>query len=259
MTTTFAYNDTSGIPDPLGRLLSRTDPIGTTAYSYKPLTTVNGAGQLYEENGPLADDTLRRDYDWQGAQNSRQVRSDAGGVLHSESVITDSLDRLTQTTNELGTFTAGYTAGNISPNMNSWSRPNGMSTQFDWYAANAGANALGLKEIHHAQVGTTVSKFGYGYDLSGQIQTWSRQLDPAAANKKDWTLAYSRAGELTGVIEKNAAAVETSRASWSYDPAGNWYATGDTTATTHRTHDSMNRLNQIGGAGKTVVEGTLPS
>ena len=155
------------------------------------------------------------------------------------------------------TFTAGYSAGNISPNMNSWSRPNGMSTQFDWYAANAGANALGLKEIHHAQVGTTVSKFGYGYDLSGQIQTWSRQLDPSVANKKDWTLAYSRTGELTGVIEKNASAVETSRASWSYDPAGNWYATGDSTATTHRTHDSMNRLNQIGGAGKTVVEGTL--
>jgi RHS repeat-associated protein len=58
-------------------------------------------------------------------------------------------------------------------------------------------------------------------------------------------------------LEKNASSVETSRKSWSYDPAGNWYATGDSTSTTHRTHDSMNRLNQIGGSGKTVVEGTL--
>jgi len=255
--STFTYKDAGGVPDPLGRLLSRTDPIGTTIFSYKPLTAVNGAGQLYEENGPLADDTLRRDYDWKGAQNSRQVRSDAGAVLHSESFLTDSLGRLTQTVNELGTFTAGYTAGNISPNMNTWSRPNGLSSQFDWYAANAGANALGLQQIHHSQAGSTVSKFGYTFDLAGRIQTWTRQLDPAVANQKDWGLAYSRAGELTGVVEKNASAVETGRASWSYDPAGNWYATGDSTATTHRTHDSMNRLSQIGGAGKTVVEGTL--
>ena len=245
------------MPDPFGRLLSRTDPIGTTTYSYKPLTAVNGAGQLYEENGPLADDTLRREYDWQGAQNSRQIRSDAGAVLQSESVLTDSLGRLTQTINELGTFTATYNPGNISPNMNTWSRPNGLATQFDWYAAGDGANALGLKEIHHVRSGATVSKFGYGYDLAGRIKNWSRQLDPAAANKKDWALAYSRAGELTGVVEKNASSVETNRASWSYDPSGNWYATGNGTSTTHRTHDSMNRLNQIGGLGKTVVEGTL--
>ena len=50
--STFSYKDSSAVPDPLGRLLSRTDPIGTTAYSYKPLTAVDGAGQLYEENGP---------------------------------------------------------------------------------------------------------------------------------------------------------------------------------------------------------------
>jgi RHS repeat-associated protein len=141
--------------------------------------------------------------------------------------------------------------------MNTWSRPNRLNAQFDWYPANAGANALGLQQIHHSQAGVTVSKFGYGYDLAGRIQTWTRQLDPTAANQKGWNLAYSRAGELTGVVEKNASAIETSRASWSYDPAGNWYATGDSTATTHRTHDSMNRLNTIGGAGKTLVEGTL--
>jgi hypothetical protein len=58
-------------------------------YSYKPLTAVNGAGMLYEENGPLADDTVRRDYDWKGTQNSHQVRSDAGAVLHSESFLAD--------------------------------------------------------------------------------------------------------------------------------------------------------------------------
>ena len=255
--STFTYKDSGGTPDPLGRLLSRTDPIGTTAYSYLPLSNINGAGQLYEENGPLADDTIRRDYDWEGAPNSRQVRSDAGAVLHSESFRTDSLGRLTETVNQLGTFTAGYTAGNISPNMNTWSRPNGLSTQFDWYVAGDGANALALKGITHSQGGATVSKFGYQYDLQGRISKWTRQLDPSATNQKDWSLGYSRSGELTGVSEKNASSVETSRASWSYDPAGNWYAQGDLSGTTHRTHDSMNRLNQIGGAGKTVVEGTL--
>jgi RHS repeat-associated protein len=141
--------------------------------------------------------------------------------------------------------------------MNTWSRPNGLTSQFDWYPASAGANALGLKQIHHSQGGATVSKFGYRYDLAGRIQNWSRQLDPAVANQKDWSLAYSRSGELTGVVEKNASNIDTRRSSWSYDLAGNWYATGDATATSHRSHDAMNRLSQIGGAGKTVVEGTL--
>jgi RHS repeat-associated protein len=255
--STFTYKDAAGVADPLGRLLSRTDPIGITAYFYKPLSAINGAAMLYEENGPLADDTVRRDYNWKGAQNSRQVRSDAGAVLHSESFLTDSLGRLTQSINELGTFTAGYIAGNLSANMNTWSRPNGLTSQFDWYPASAGANALGLQQIHHSQGGATVSKFGYTHDLAGRIQSWNRQLDPAVANQKDWSLAYSRSGELTGVVEKNASNIETRRASWSYDPAGNWYATGDATAISHRSHDSMNRLSQIGGAGKTVVEGTL--
>ena len=140
--------------------------------------------------------------------------------------------------------------------MNIWSRPNGLSTQFDWYA-NTGANALGLRQIHLSQSGATVSKFSYTYDLAGRIQTWTRQLDHTLANKKDWGLAHSRAGELTRVVEKNASTVGTSRAPCSYDPAQNRYATGDSTFTSHRTHDSMKRLNQIEGAGKIVVKVTL--
>jgi hypothetical protein len=104
----FSYKDANGVPDPLGRLLWRTDPIGTTAYSYHPLTAINGAGQLYEENGPLADDTIRRTYDWLDSENLREVRSDSGAVLHSTSVSTDSLGRLTQVVNGHGAFTAAY-------------------------------------------------------------------------------------------------------------------------------------------------------
>jgi len=255
--SSFSYKDGGGVPDPLGRLLSRTDPIGTTNYSYVPLTTTDGAGELYEENGPLADDTLRRGYDWRGITNLREVRSDAGAVLHSEGVTVDSLGRLTQTVNQLGTFTAGYNAGNLTAKMNSWTRPNGTNTQFDWYGASDGANALSLKEIHNSQGGTTVSKFGYQYNLSGNISKWTRQLDALPANARTWTLGYSRAGELTGNVETDAGSAQTGRGSWNYDRAGNWYAQGTTTATTHRTHDSMNHLKQIGGAGTTVVEGVL--
>ena len=253
----FSYKDSGGAPDPLGRLLSRTDPIGTSTYSYVPLTNTNGAGQLYEKNGPMADDTMRRGYDWRGMLNLTEVRSDSGTVLHSEGVSVDSLGRLTQTTNELGTFTAGYNAGNLTGNMNLWSRPNGVNTQFDWYGANDGANALALKEIHHSQGGNTVSEFDYEYDLTGNISQWTRQLDALPANAKTWTLGYSRAGELTNNIETNAGGTETERNTWNYDPAGNWYAQGTSSSTTHRTHNAMNQLKQIGGAGTTVVEGIL--
>lgn len=251
------YNDVNGVADPLGRLISITDPTGTTQFSYKPLLAGNGAGKLYEENGPLADDTIRRDYDWKGSYKSHQVRNDAGVILHSESVVTDSLGRTTQILNELGTFTAGYDAGNISQNLNSLNRPNGTNTRTDWFAANAGSDALGLKEIHHTQGAVTVSKFSYNYGSAGQILKWNRQLDALAANRKDWTLDYNRSGELSGLIEKDASAVEIGRSTWSHDPAGNWYASGDQSTTTHRTHDTMNRLTRIGGSGRTVVEGTL--
>ncbi|MFC7335848.1 RHS repeat domain-containing protein [Haloferula chungangensis] len=253
----FSYLDGSGKPDPLGRMTSWTDSIGTTSYSYIALNGSNGAGQLYEQNGPLADDTIRQAYDWRGRGNLRQVRSDAGTVLHSSGVTIDSLGRLTQSVNELGTFNATYNPGNLTGKMNALSRPNGMSTQFDWYPANAGANALGLKEIHHSRAGTTVSKFGYEYDLGGRVSKWSRQLDASPANGKSWKLGYSRAGELTGLVETNALGSETKRGSWSYDPAGNWYAVGDSSSTTHRTNDAMNRLQKIGGAGRTVVEGEM--
>jgi RHS repeat-associated protein len=141
--------------------------------------------------------------------------------------------------------------------MDSWSRPNGLSTAFDWYDAGDGANALGLKDAHHSQGGSTVSRHGYEYNLSGGIRKWTRQLDPAPANARHWSLGYSRAGELTNLVETNAGGSQTRRADWHYDPSGNWYAHGDASTTTHRTHDANNRLNKIGGAGRTMVEGTL--
>ena len=253
----FSFKDGSGMADPLGRLLSRTDSQGSTTYSYVPLSTGNGAGKLLDENGPSVDDTIRSGYDWKGNKNLTQLKSDSGNTLYSEETSHDSLDRLTQTTNDLGTFTLSYGGGNLTSLPESFSRPNGVLSQFGWYGAGEGSNALGLKTIHHSAGGSTVSKFDYQYDLAGRISSWSRQLDSNPANARTWNPSYSRAGELTGNIEKNASGTKTASSSWNYDTAGNWYAEGNSTSTVNRSHDGMNRLTQIGGAGKTVVEGTL--
>ncbi|MES2995807.1 MAG: RHS repeat-associated core domain-containing protein [Verrucomicrobiota bacterium] len=258
----FSYADSSGVPDPLGRLRSHTDNTGITTYSYVPLSVTDGSGQLYEQNGPAADDTIRHGYDWRDQPVSHQVRSDAGAVLRSENATSDALGRITQLVNDLGTFTPGYEAGNPTAPMKTWTRPNGVVSRFDWYGAGDGDNALGLKEIHHTKpIGgdlvETISRFGYTYDRSGDITKWSRQPGSNSADNRDWNLGYSRAGELTNLVEKTPAGTVTSRAFWNYDAAGNWYSHGNATSTTHRTHDAMNRLTAIGGAGTTVVEGTL--
>ena len=46
---------------------------------------------------------------------------------------------------------------------------------------------------------------------------------------------------------------------WGLDKAGNWFShtRSATSLMETRTHDNLNRLNQIGGAGSTLVEGTV--
>jgi RHS repeat-associated protein len=247
--------------DFIGRSTGMTDGIGTYAPAYVALTgTPNGAGGLAAMNGPLADDTLRYTYDWQGRVVKNEIVADNGTtVTRSEESTLDSLGRSMQVVNNLGTFTATYNSGNLSGLPDSVALPGGFSTLYSRYAANAGANALRLQTIHHKQGVNTVQKHDYAYDHTGNITTWDRTN--AAADVTSWALRYDAADQLVE-LDESLNSVAQKKEAWHYDPAGNMASSmdvpaGQTGTLQIRNHTGRNQLSQVGGTGKTMVEGTI--
>jgi RHS repeat-associated protein len=251
---------TYALPDFLGRPTTVADGIGTTAFSYRALTAgTDGAGRLFSANGPLADDTLRFSYDWQSRPvKSELVKDDGVTVSRSEEITLDTLGRINQLVNNLGTFTSTYAAGNLTGLPDSVSLPGGFGSQFTRFPANAGADALRLKTIHHQQGATTVQKHDYTYDLAGNLVSWTRT--PGAGSATAWALRHDPADQLSE-LEETLGGVSQKKESWHYDRAGNLASTvntpaGQTGVLQMRTHTGRNQLTQLGGTGKTLVEGT---
>ncbi|MFD2257697.1 RHS repeat-associated core domain-containing protein [Luteolibacter algae] len=245
--------------DPLARITAHLDQLGTTSYIYVPFTgSQNGAGALYEINGPWANDTIRHAYDWQGRMQSREILEDGtGNPIHSVAVQFDTLDRLSSETNNLGTFTYQYNAGNLTakPDALQYPAATGITTAFDYYPVTGTANDARLKEIHTtANGGATLSKFNYGYDPAGQIKQWNQQQGTAIRNH---AFAYDKASRLTDAIvaDQNANVLKTW--SWQYDPAGNRVRESIDTASTYSQFNNLNQLGQLGGSGSTLIEGTV--
>jgi RHS repeat-associated protein len=248
--------------DPLARLTAHIDQLGTTGYSYLPFTgTQNGAGELYEINGPWADDTARMAYDWQSRLTTRQILDDTSptaNVLHSVVRDFDSLGRLESEVNNLGTFTFEYSTGNSSPKVDALLYPNGMRADYDYYAVTGSANDARLKEIHNtANGGATISKFSYQYDPSGRIEQWTQQQGATAASLRDYSFVYDKTSQLTDAVIKDNGGTTLKTWSWQYDAAGNRVRESEDVNSIYTQHNGLNQLNQIGGSGKTLVEGVV--
>ncbi|MGB0414730.1 MAG: hypothetical protein ACPGJU_09835, partial [Coraliomargarita sp.] len=248
--------------DPLARLTAHIDQLGTTDYSYIPFAgSQNGAGELYEINGPWADDTARMAYDWQGRLTTRQILDDATptpNVIHSVVRDLDALGRLASEINNLGTFTFQYNTGNLSPKVDAVLYPNGMRADYDYYAVTGSANDARLKEIHNtANGGVTISKFSYQYDPSGRIEQWTQQQGATAASLRDYSFVYDKTSQLTDAVIKDNSGTTLKTWSWQYDAAGNRVRESEDVSSTYSQHNDLNQLNQVGGAGTTLVEGVV--
>lgn len=246
--------------DFMGRSTGMTDGIGTYTPSYVSLSGApDGAGGLATLNGPQADDTLRYTYDWLGrVVKNELVKDDGTTVTRSEEATLDSLGRATQVVNNLGTFTATYNSGNLTGVPDSLARPGGFTTLYSRYPANAGANALGLQTIHHKQGVNTVQKHDYAYDLTGNITTWDRT--GATSDVTRWALRHDAVDQLVE-LDESLNSIAQKKEAWHYDAAGNMASSmnvpaGQTGTMQIRTHTGRNQLTQVGGTGKTMVEGT---
>jgi RHS repeat-associated protein len=192
------------------RVLTMEDGIGTTVYSYNPISSpaALGAGQLASVAGPLPNSTVTYQYDQLGRVTSRAVNGVAMATTY------DALSRPTVITNALGTFQQTFVAATSQPASEIY--PNGQTNLFAYYG-NLGDERL--REITHLYPnGSLLSAFGYSYNAAGQITSWTNQWDTLPT--RVWLPSYDAADQLTNIASLSGPSAPINY-SYSYDTSGN--------------------------------------
>jgi RHS repeat-associated protein len=192
------------------RLTSMQDGIGTTAYSYIPITGAPalGAGAVQSVNGPLPNSTVTYQYDQLGRVSSRAIN----GV--AQAVTFDVLGRPINMTNALGAFNYAYVGA--TARLASEAYPNGQTNLYTYYN-NVGDRRLA--QIQHLTLGgVLLSAVGYSYNAAGLITAWSNQWDTVPA--RVWLPAYDAADQVTNVASAGGPSTVTNYA-YAYDTSGN--------------------------------------
>ncbi len=192
------------------RVTSMTDGIGTTFYSYIPITSspALGAGQLAAISGPLPGETIEFSYDELG----RRISTSINGVV-SRAVL-DALGRTTSRTNALGAFTYTYDGTSRRPALVNY--PNGQTMAFAYFD-NLGDRRL--RRITHARGATAISEFLQAYDVAASRTTnWSKQTATQAPVIE--SLGYDSASQLLSANDVQSA-IPVKSFGYAYDPAEN--------------------------------------
>ena len=222
------------------RVISMTDGVGTTAYSYNPITgsPTLGAGALASMDGPLPNDTVTYDYD----ELSRPVRRVINGVGLAGSF--DAAGRLAGLTNSLGAF--GYAYAGASDRLIAKSMPGSHN---ETRAYGNPVQDLTLQRITHTVGATPVSEFLYGHDtLRSLVTTWTQQIGAQSPNL--YTLGYDAADQLVSATVTNTGTLVNLFA-YTYDPAGNRLTEQIGASNYIATHDSLNAIRTTTAPGST--------
>lgn len=222
---TYAYN-----PDYVRRT-SMTDGIGTTLYSYNPITLspALGAGQLASVAGPYANDTITYAYDQLGRRISTAINGAALAMTY------DAAGRIMSETNTIGDFSYFYdgSSGRILAKL----FPNGLTM------TNVFGNTLQdfrLLQRQHQVGGSALSKFSYGYDQpNDRITNWSQQIGTAAPDVH--SLGYDHANRLLSDLVTNSG-VQVNAFAYAYDAVDNRLLEIAGGTTNVATHNALNQL-----------------
>jgi RHS repeat-associated protein len=240
---TFTYDDT------YDRVVEMVDGIGTTTYAYNPIGAGSslGAGMLWSVDGPLTNDTVTYSYDELGRVVGRSINGAAATYDY------DALGRITKEVNVLGTFTFQYE--DVTSRLQSVHYPNGQTVSYSYYA-NSGDRRI--EEIHHTKADTsTISKFNYGYDAVGNIETWTQQADANPAKAYDFE--YDKGDQLKRAVWRTTGATPTvlERYVYGYDGAGNRTVEQVDDAPLLSAYDNVNRLVSLSPGGALRFAGAL--
>ncbi|HXC16280.1 MAG TPA: hypothetical protein VNV60_02450 [Holophagaceae bacterium] len=215
------------------RLATSTGGTGTTTYAYNPVTTMPalGATRLLSVTSPMANSAITYGYDPLGRVLSRSIN----GVAENRTY--DALGRIATVTNPLGAFT--YTYDGATNRLLNVAYPNGQTTAFTYF------NTLGDKRLQSIQnlksTGANISTFGYTYDATGQIQSWSQQAD--AQSPKAYGFSYDPVGQLLSATLTDTGTSQVLKTYvYGYDDAGNRTAEQINGAITTSTYNTLNQL-----------------
>ncbi|HEX3718863.1 MAG TPA: RHS repeat-associated core domain-containing protein [Verrucomicrobiae bacterium] len=213
------------------RIASMSDGIGTTFYSYNPVTDTPtlGAGELASVTGPLTNAVTTYSYDELG----RPIHCNINGADWATTY--DPAGRVASESNALGTFTYAYDGNSMRPAAETL--PNGLNESLA-YGNNLEDSAL--REISYVAGTTPVAQFIYDQDVTrNQITSWSQQA--GTQTPSIFNFSYDAANQLLSANVTNAGSL-INQFSYSYDPAGN-RLTENTGSANYAA--SYNTLNQI--------------
>ncbi|MBL9169181.1 MAG: hypothetical protein JNN07_15685 [Verrucomicrobiales bacterium] len=222
------------------RRVSMTDGIGTTTYSYHPVTAVPtlGANRMASVDGPLPNDTITFEYDALG----RRISTAINGV--ATSMTYDAAGRMSGETNALGTFSYAYDGATDRLQTNTF--PNELIVERGYASS---LEDFELNRITHKVGATPVSEFRYGRDhLADRITNWSQQQGAAAPSFH--TFGYDAVNQLLAGTITNSGNLVTTFA-YTYDPAGNRLTEQLGASNSVATYNALNQVSTSAASGAT--------
>lgn len=188
------------------RVVSMTDGIGATTYSYYPVTSSPflGANQLQSVASPIAgasgSDTVTYSYD----ALDRVVGMAVNGVTRSTSY--DAIGRVTTSNNPLDTFSYAYS--DATPRVTGITSTQGPTLVASYYGPTG--DELLQQVTATTQAGGSLDQFGYVYNADDNTTSFS----VSSPTSQTTTYTYDKANRLT-------AASGSTQGTYGYDAASN--------------------------------------
>ena len=192
------------------RVASMTDGIGTTTYTYAPVSTKLGSNLLQSITGPIAGasgtDTVAYTYD---ALN-RIVGYNIDGA--AQSVTFDAMGRITAVSNPLDSFIYGYS--DVTPRITAVSSNSGPIAALSYFGPQG--DELQQQMVVSTQSGESLLQLNYTYNSRDAVTGFTESSPAASATNASYT--YDTANRLQSVLLGAATAPTYS---YGYDAASN--------------------------------------
>jgi RHS repeat-associated protein len=194
------------------RPTSMTDGVGTTTYSYYPvsLSPALGAGLVRSISSPIAgasgSDTVTYTYDALNRVTGRTVNG------ASQSIGFDALGRVISVSNPLDTFTYGYS--DATARVAAISSSQGPAISLSYFGPQGDEELQQLTAT--TQGGVALSQFGYTYNADYNVTSFTQSSPAVPTTSASYT--YDTVNRLQSVF---VGAATTPTFAYGYDPASN--------------------------------------
>jgi RHS repeat-associated protein len=229
--------------DKLGRLLSMTDGLGTTAFAYTNFGAFQGA--LLSEDGPWSADKVTRGYDGAARLSSLAVEQPSGQWSHAFAY--DSLNRLQSVASPAGTFALDYAGPGGRPTR--FTLPGGSLIDY----AYTGAGEIESTSLTD-RLNNLLDQQSYSYNGDGNRTRATR------ANGSYVDYDYDKIGQVLTATghEPGGTPRKNENFKYGYDRMGNLIGRTNNTLAQQFTPDSLNRLTTVTRSSSTLtVAGNL--